>query len=225
MCGSEEDGRPPDVAHRTFPHPRALGGHRRRGRRLGHGHRPPGLAGPPAPAGDHRLPGGRGAGRGAPRRRAAPPRPARPHPLAGGQHGGRGHPGLHQGARDRRRRLPGQRQGSRRPGAGPGLLPPRAVRRARRHHLRGAHAHPRSWSRASTRRRLARWPPTSARSASPSPTRARGSATPASGSCARPERRRSDGRDLQPPARPAHPAALAGPSQGRRGPPSARAWP
>ena len=47
---------------------------------------------------------------------------------------------------------------------------------------------PGSWSGASTRRRSVRWRPTSAPSASPSPTRARACATPASGSCARPAR-------------------------------------
>ena len=43
-------------------------------------------------------------------------------------------------------------------------------------------------STASTRKSSARWPPTSAASASPSPTRARASGMPASASCARPAR-------------------------------------
>ena len=45
------------------------------------------------------------------RRRAPEPGPARPDPVPGRQHGRRRDRGLHQGARDRRRRLPGHRPG------------------------------------------------------------------------------------------------------------------
>ena len=122
----------------------------------------------------------------------AAPRAARPDPLAGRQHGHRRVRGLHQGARDRRRRLPRRR-------AGP------AEDRARRSATRTRctvdapegvtfevpAADPHHGARASTSSSSARWRPTSARSASPSPTRARASATPTSACCARPASRRS----------------------------------
>ena len=63
--------------------------------------------------------------------------------------------------------------------------------------------------------RSARWPPTSASSASPSRTRARASATPASGCFARLERQRSNGTDRAIDGAP-HPATRPGAGQGRR---------
>ena len=59
------------------------------------------------------------AARRAARRRAPEPRPARPHPLARQQHGRRRHRGFTQGARDRRRRLPGHGPGRRRSSSWP----------------------------------------------------------------------------------------------------------
>ena len=50
--------------------------------------------------------------------------------------------GFYQGARDRRRRLPGHGQGPGRPRAGSRVLAPGAGDSSRRRHLRGAHPHP-----------------------------------------------------------------------------------
>ena len=86
----------------------------------------------------HHPPGRRRAPGRAPRRRAPEPCPARPGPLARQQHGRRREPGVHQGARDHRRRLPRHRQGQRRPRPRPRLQPPRRGRGPRGHHLRGA---------------------------------------------------------------------------------------
>ncbi len=116
------------------------------------------------------------------------PGPARPDPQPGQQHGRRGHRRLQQGPRDRRRRLPGHRQRPEPDRAGPGFQPPGGRRRPRRGDLRGPRSRPASPSGASTRSWSARSPPTSARSASPSPTREKVSVTPASGSSARPAR-------------------------------------
>ena len=103
--------------------------------------------------------------------------------------------GLHQRARDRRRRLPRRRRrpAAARPAAR--LLAPGRGRRARGRRVRGARPDPHHGARASTSSSSARWPPTSARSASPSRTRARASATSTSACCARPASRRSSARE------------------------------
>ncbi len=113
---------------------------------------------------------------------------ARPVAHADQQHGHRCHRGLREEARDRRRRLPRPGQGPRGDRAQPRLQPPGAVQGARGHHVHrrvADQAHRRGHRQAG---RSARSPPTSARSASPSPTRARACATPASTSGARSER-------------------------------------
>ena len=68
------------------------------------------------------------------------PRAARPHPLARRQHGHRGVHRVQPGPRDRRRRLPRHRAGPDEDRAPARLLAPGALRRTRRHHLRGARA-------------------------------------------------------------------------------------
>ena len=106
----------------------------------------------------------------------------------GGEPGdGRDH-GLQEGDGDHRRRLS-------RGGAGQGaeaaarLQPRRRLRDPAEGSASPPRSRPRSWSRASTSRWSARWPPTSASGARPSPTRARASATRASSSSARKARR------------------------------------
>ena len=121
-------------------------------------------------------------------RRAASSGAARPDPHAGQQHGHR---------RDR----PASPRGSRSAASATarscrasklvlalGYSHPVEVDAAGRHRVPRRDAHPRWPSSAPTRSWSARSPPTSARGASRSRTRARASATPASRSCARPAR-------------------------------------
>ena len=159
------------------------------------------------------------------RRRARVAFAPRPHPHPDRQPHHRRHPGLHQGPRGRRHRLP-------RAGEGLGhrvrarLLAPHHRRAARGHQLHGRGQQQASPSPASTSRPSARWPPTSASSASPSPTRARVSATPARSSAARPERQVSDhgreqGKSAAAPS--SHPPAQEG--RGHRGASASRRHP
>ena len=103
---------------------------------------------------------------------------------------------LHQGPRDRRRRLPGHGQGTGSDSSWPSASATRSSSTPPRASPSRSRPPPASASRASTRNWSARWPPTSARSASPSPTRARASATPASASSARPARPPSKGTEI-----------------------------
>ena len=99
-------GEDADVAHRKKPHrvPAGVEVTLARGRSVA-------VTGPrdacsvtcPAPS---RCAGGRPAPRRAARRRADQPGAARAHAQPGPEHGDRGHRRFHQGARDRRRRLP-----------------------------------------------------------------------------------------------------------------------
>ena len=114
-------------------------------------------------------------------------RAARPDPHAGQQHGRRRDRRVPQGARDRRRRLPRHRPGAARPSSWRSVLPPGRFEAPAGITFEVPHPTT-SASSASTSSWSARWPPTSARCASPSPTRARACATRGEASPARPGR-------------------------------------
>ena len=108
--------------------------------------------------------------------------------LARGQHGVGRHRGLHQGARDRRRRLPRHDEQPGRSRALARFLPPGLRRCPRGDHLRGVHPHPRDGARDRQGEGRPGSRRTSGRSVSPSRTRARVSGMSARSSVVRPER-------------------------------------
>ena len=197
---------------------------------------PKGTLSPHRRRADHRRAGRRHARRGPSGRRARVQVAARPVAHADRQHGDRRDRGYIEDARDRRHRLPGRGQGQR-PRVRARVLAPGRWSRRRTASRSGSRRRPGSRSRASTSRRSARWPPTSASCASPTRTRARACATRVRSSAARPERQvRSNGRlnDRQAGApvgrrvgRPAHRQGRAGTSGCARrssAPPSVRGW-